>query len=113
VPSPPDRAGLSAAGAARAPVGHHHLRLQPARPRVRAWLDRWLVRGISSRPRRLAKAKAPTLADLWNALAVAELERATALRAWQLAPRRDKHGRLRGLPAARSSARRSSPASCA
>jgi hypothetical protein len=90
VPSPPDRTDLWAEGTAQAPVGHDHLRLQPARPRLRAWLDRWLVRGISSRPRHLAKAKAPTLADLWNALAVAELECAIALRAWQLAPRRDK-----------------------
>ena len=110
--SPPDRTDLRPEGAAQAPGGHDELRVRPPRS-LRAALDRWLVRGIRSRWR-LAKAKsaAPTLADLWNAWAVAELECAIALRAWQLAPRRDKHGRLRGLPAARSSARRSSPASC-
>ena len=88
--SPPDRTDLRPEGAAQAPGGHDELRVRPPRS-LRAALDRWLVRGIRSRWR-LAKAKsaAPTLADLWNAWAVAELECAIALRAWQLAPRRDK-----------------------
>jgi hypothetical protein len=53
---------------------------------VRGLLDGWLAR--RARPRR--RRAATTLTDLWNAWAFAELECAIALRAWQLAPRRDK-----------------------
>lgn len=93
MPSLPEPTDLSAQRATRALGGseeHPGLR----RPRVRAWLDRWRRDRIGSPARRIAKAKrgAPSLADLWNAWAFADLECAVALRAWQLAPRRDKRG---------------------
>jgi hypothetical protein len=90
VPSLPEPTELWAVRSARAP-GMYELHPWLGRPRVRALLDRWLAHRIRLR-RRLAKAKpaAPMLVDLWNAWAVADLECAIALRAWQLAPRRDK-----------------------
>jgi hypothetical protein len=91
VPSLPEPTDVQVERAARAPGGHE---LHPwlARPRVRALLDRWLAHRMRSRRRHIERATpaAPMLADLWNAWAVAELECALALRAWQLAPRRDK-----------------------
>jgi hypothetical protein len=91
VPSLPEPTDLQVDHAAGAP-GARELHPCLGRPRVRALLDRWLAHRIGSRRRRIAKAKTavPTLADLWNAWAVAELECAIALRAWQLAPRRGK-----------------------
>ena len=91
MPSLPEPADLRFELAVPAP-GSHELAPSPARPRVRALVDRWLAHGIGSRRRRSAKAKtaAPTPADVWNAWAVADLECALALRAWKLAPRCEK-----------------------
>jgi hypothetical protein len=91
VPSLPEPTDLRVELAVPAP-GAHEPQTSPARPRVRALVDRWLAHGIGSRRRRGAKAKtaAPTLADIWNAWGVAEAECAIALRAWQLAPRLEK-----------------------
>ena len=91
MPSLPEPPGLRVEPAAPGP-GAHELHPWLARTRVRTLLDRWFARRIGSRWRRIAKAKiaAPTPADLWNAWAVADLECAIALRAWQLAPRAEK-----------------------
>ena len=90
MPSLPERADLRTERAATAQRADELQRWR-ARSRVRALLDRWLAHRVGSR-RRIAKARtaAPTLADLWNAWAVADLECALALRAWQLAPRCEK-----------------------
>jgi hypothetical protein len=91
VPSPPEPTDLWTERPARVPGGSEP-RPRLARPLVRAWVDRWLAYRTGSRRRSIAKAKpvALALADVWNAWAVAEVECALALRAWQLAPRRDK-----------------------
>jgi hypothetical protein len=91
VPSPPEPTDLRVELAAPAP-GSHEQHPRRARARVGALVDRWLTHGIGPRRRSSAKAKAaaPTLADVWNAWAVADLECALALRAWKLAPRPEK-----------------------
>jgi hypothetical protein len=93
LPEPADLRTERAATAQRADELHPWR----ARSRVRALLDRWLAHRVGSRRRRIAKAKtaAPTPADLWNAWAVADLECALALRAWQLAPRCEKRAPYR------------------
>jgi hypothetical protein len=89
VSSLPEPTDLRAAPAAQAPAADE---LHPwlARPRMRALLDRWGAHRIRARRTAREKRGAPVLADLWNAWAVAELECAVALRAWQLAPRPGK-----------------------
>jgi hypothetical protein len=91
VPSRPEPTELSTTRTTRA-SGAHELQPWLGRPRLRPWVDRWLADPARTLRRRIAKAKpaALPLADLWSAWAVADLECALALRAWQLAPRRDK-----------------------
>jgi hypothetical protein len=91
VPSLPEPSDLAVERPARVP-GAREVHPWLACPRVRALLDRWLAHRVGSRGRRVATAKtaAPALAELWDAWSFAELECAVALRAWQLAPRREK-----------------------
>jgi hypothetical protein len=91
VPSLPEPTELRDERSARAP-GRRERRTWFERPRVRALLGLWLADLRRARRLHVPKAgpSAPRLADLWNAWAVADVECALSLRAWQLAPRRDK-----------------------
>jgi hypothetical protein len=91
VPSLPEPTELRDERPAHAPgARERHTWLE--RPRVRALLGLWLADLRQERRRRIPKAgsSARRLADLWNAWAVADVECALSLRAWQLAPRSDK-----------------------